>query len=159
MFRWIDSEELDAEALQELLGIQTRPLPSHKAIARALLFVPSLTNYALRRGGELPEPEFLATTAASLRHVWDGVVDIRDTTRQLVRELVAPVQWRQALEQRTGLQVLADWYAAHMGELVESLRLDELDAEMRDRAQATGFAREANVPPGVPASHWWWNLP
>lgn len=156
---WIDSEELDASELQDLLGDQTEPLPSHKAIARSLLFVPSLANFALRRGGDAPEPEFLAATGASLRYVWDGVIDIRDTTRQLILDAVEPVHWQQALEQRTGLQFLVDWYAGLLGELLGELRLDELDSQLRDRAQKSGFARETDVPPGVPRSHWWWNLP
>jgi hypothetical protein len=157
LFGWIDSEELDVPALKDLLGEHYAPLPSNKAIARALMFVPSLASFALRRGGEPPEPEFLAATASSLRYVWEGVIDIRNTAQQQAEDLAAA--WVQVLEQRTGLQFLADWYGDRLAGEVRALELDGLDVAMRGRTQVAGFVRVTDVPAGVPRSHWWWNLP
>lgn len=158
MFCWIDSEELDAPELKDLLGTETEPLPSHKQRGRVLLFLPSLANFGLRRGGESPDAEFIAASAEPLRSVWEGMVDIRDVISAMAGEKFSAETWRQAVEQRTALQFVVDWYGTSLADLLPTLRLAELDAEMRQYAQAPGFVRVDVLPPGVPATHWWWRL-
>jgi hypothetical protein len=155
---WIDEEPVEAPQLVELLGSQREPLTPSKQIARALMFIPSLASFGLRRAGEPPETDFVKATATPLRCVWGGVVDIRENALRALREAIEPTDVLLAMEQRTGLQFVAEWYQGLLGDLVPELRLDELDEELRKRMDTqTPEARE--VPAGVPPSHWWWRQP
>lgn len=77
----------------------------------------------------------------------------------LNREFVED-DWRVACERRSEIESLRAAYLDRLGEdperWMDPYNLDEM---LRTAGQSEGYLPAERIPPGTPATHWWWWLP
>jgi hypothetical protein len=155
---WIDLGARP-EQLLAALGEPGAELPAEEQAARADRFLAGLGGLALRLRGEPPPAAFVSDSAARLPSCWAGVLRFRDGLLDRLRDAFVADEWRQSCERRTALQELVELYGERPGLPLFELELDRVDELLRHRGETEGFLLEQEIPEGIPATHWWWQLP
>lgn len=115
---------------------------------------PELRGHSIWRG-------FRAATAPALAANAGGLAMFSTDLHYRVYEVeVVGDEWVGISRRRSALAFLSELYAGtELEGLREKWETELLEDAMRERCKTDGFIDPADIPEGVPRSHWWWWCP
>lgn len=103
--------------------------------------------------------DYLYETAPLIERNLGFVEAHADDTRKLLGAALEGDEWRRACERRSAFELLRELYAdSSAADALARLDLGELDERLRFVGAREGD-HGADVPDGIPPTHWWWWLP